>query len=76
VTVPTLLISGGNSEVVSGEGARKLLAALPNAEWVDVAGAAHMVAGDSNDSFSLALAAFLGRTLQSVDGTPQAGEMS
>jgi pimeloyl-ACP methyl ester carboxylesterase len=76
VTVPTLLISGGNSEVVSGEGARKLLAALPNAEWVDVAGAAHMVAGDSNDSFSLALAAFLDRTLQTVAGTPQAGEMS
>ena len=74
VTVPTLLISGRNSEVVSLDGASKLLAALPNAEWVDVAGAAHMVAGDSNEAFSAALTAFLDRTLPRAAGGSRAGE--
>jgi len=63
VNLPTLLISGRQSEVVRGEGARKLLSAMPQATWVDVDGASHMVAGDSNDAFLCALESFLAATL-------------
>ena len=34
---------------------------VPHAEYVDVAGAAHMIAGDSNDVFTDAVIAFLDR---------------
>jgi pimeloyl-ACP methyl ester carboxylesterase len=39
--------------------AKAFLALVPHAEWVDVADAAHMVAGDRNDAFGDALMAFL-----------------
>jgi pimeloyl-ACP methyl ester carboxylesterase len=57
--VPTLLIRGGNSRVLSLEGARAFLNLVPHAEFIDVAGADHMVAGDANDSFNKAVFAFL-----------------
>ncbi len=63
VRVPTLLISGRSSEVVSREGAQRLLALLPHGRWVDVDGASHMVAGDSNAAFNAALEDFLRSTL-------------
>lgn len=62
VRVPTLLVSGRRSELVRGDGARKLLEAMPQATWVDVEGAGHMVAGDSNDAFLRAIRAFLAST--------------
>jgi len=34
---------------------------VPDAEFVDVAGTGHMVAGDDNDSFTDAVAKFLAR---------------
>ncbi len=58
---PTLLIRGGLSDVVSAEGARDFLALAPQAEFVDVAGADHMVAGDRNDAFNSAVFEFLDR---------------
>lgn len=62
ITVPTLLIRGGSSDVVSEEGARHMLSLVPHAEWVDVAGAGHMVTGDRNDAFNDAVVSFLERT--------------
>jgi len=59
VRVPTLLVRGVQSDVVSIEGARALQALIPQAELVDVAEAGHMVAGDRNDQFSIAVIAFL-----------------
>jgi non-heme chloroperoxidase len=59
LTTPTLLISGQRSEVVSRAGARQLLAVMPQATWVDIEDASHMVAGDSNDRFNAALAHFI-----------------
>ncbi|WP_174274203.1 alpha/beta fold hydrolase [Sphingomonas bacterium] len=59
--VPTLLVRGGRSRVLSREGAQAFVDLVPHAEWVDVAGADHMVAGDANDSFNDAVFAFLGR---------------
>jgi pimeloyl-ACP methyl ester carboxylesterase len=61
LTVPTLLIRGRRSRVLSEEGAEKFLAMVPHAEFVDVAGADHMVAGDANDSFNEAVFAFLAK---------------
>lgn len=59
--VPTLLIRGGRSRVLSSEGAANFLKLAPHAELVDVAGAEHMVAGDANDSFNEAVFSFLAR---------------
>ena len=62
LTVPTLLVRGGLSEIVSEESVRDFLDLVPHCEYVDVAGAAHMVAGDCNDAFSDAVVEFLERT--------------
>ncbi|MBK4998749.1 alpha/beta hydrolase [Pseudomonas sp. S31] len=59
VRVPTLLVRGKQSDVVSHEGASQLLALMPHAASVDVEGAGHMVAGDRNDIFNSAILAFL-----------------
>ena len=57
--VPVLLVRGGLSKVLSPEGAQAFMEIVPQAEFVDVAGADHMVAGDANDAFNAAVFAFL-----------------
>lgn len=59
--IPVLLVRGGLSKVLSQEGVDAFLEQVPHAEFVDVAGADHMVAGDANDSFNGAVFAFLER---------------
>jgi pimeloyl-ACP methyl ester carboxylesterase len=59
VTVPTLLVRGVQSDVLSPQGAQELLALIPGSRLVDVAGAGHMVAGDDNDIFARAVIDFL-----------------
>lgn len=59
ISVPTLLVRGGKSELVSPEAAREFLELVPHAEFVDVSGAGHMVAGDRNDVFAMAVLEFL-----------------
>lgn len=61
LTVPTLLVRGKMSDLVSPEMVEHFLALLPTAAYVDVSGAGHMVAGDRNDVFTDAVAAFLDR---------------
>jgi pimeloyl-ACP methyl ester carboxylesterase len=61
LTIPVLLVRGAASELVSEETARAFVASLPNASHVDVAGAAHMVAGDVNDPFTKEVVGFLDR---------------
>ena len=61
LTVPTLLVRGGMSEVLTPEGARDFLDLVPHAEFADIAGADHMVAGDRNDAFNAATFDFLER---------------
>lgn len=58
---PTLLVRGGLSDVLTEEGAQHFLACCPQAEYVAVADAAHMVAGDRNDIFQDAVIEFLQR---------------
>jgi pimeloyl-ACP methyl ester carboxylesterase len=57
--VPTLLVRGKLSDVVSLEGAAEFRRAAPHARFVDVSGAGHMVAGDRNDLFTEAVVEFL-----------------
>ena len=52
IKVPTLLVRGAPSELVQEAHAREFLDLVPHAEYVDVAGARHMVAGDRNDQFA------------------------
>jgi pimeloyl-ACP methyl ester carboxylesterase len=61
VRVPTLLVRGARSEMVSEAGVRDFLARIPGAEFVDVREAGHMVAGDDNDAFNAAVEGFLAR---------------
>ena len=63
LTLPTLLVRGGLSDVLTEEGAQSFLQQCPHAEYVNVQNAAHMVAGDRNDIFSDAVIEFLKRTV-------------
>lgn len=63
LTLPTLLVRGGLSNVLSEEGAQSFLQQCPHAEYVCVNDAAHMVAGDRNDNFAGAVVEFLGRVV-------------
>ena len=67
--LPTLLVRGGMSDVLTEEGAREFLRLCPQCEYVSVPDAAHMVAGDRNDVFGNAVIAFLSRVVP-VGGTP------
>jgi len=59
--IPALLVRGGSSELVQEAHAREFLDLVPHAEYADVSGARHMVAGDKNDQFSKAILGFLGK---------------
>ena len=59
ITVPVLLVRGRMSDLLSEEGARELLEIVPHAQFADVAGAGHLVAGDRIDVFNDAVVAFL-----------------
>ena len=61
LTIPTLLVRGRMSDLLSEEGAKELMELVPHAELADVAGAGHMVAGDKNDLFNDAIVSFLER---------------
>ena len=61
LAVPTLLVRGRESDVISVDGVREFQEVVPHAEFVDVSGAGHMVAGDRNDAFTSAVLGFLDR---------------
>lgn len=61
LTIPTLLIRGRESDLLSAEGAADFLELVPHAEYVGVVGAGHMVAGDRNDAFNEAIVEFVTR---------------
>jgi pimeloyl-ACP methyl ester carboxylesterase len=64
LTVPTLLVRGASSDLLSEEGAAAMRELVPHAQQVDVAGAGHMVAGDRNDRFNAAVVDFLEQTVR------------
>ena len=57
--LPTLLVRGRHSDIVSQQGVEEFLHLVPHARFVDIAGAGHMVAGDRNDAFTRAVVDFL-----------------
>lgn len=61
LSVPTLLVRGRSSELVTEEAAAEFRKLCPSAEYADIAGARHMVAGDKNDAFANAILDFLDR---------------
>ena len=66
VTVPTLLVRGEHSELISEQAIETFRGLLPGAEYVDVKGARHMVAGDENSRFNQAVLDFLDRRVPST----------
>ena len=59
VRVPVLLLSGGRSDVVSGETVDEFLRMVPQARHVVLPQATHMLAGDANDAFTREIARFV-----------------
>ena len=59
VQCPALLIRGQSSPLLSPEVARKMVEALPEAQTVDIANAAHTVNADNVEEFNRVAAAFL-----------------
>lgn len=57
--LPVLLVRGMQSELVHEAFAKEFVELAPQASYVDVRGAGHMVAGDRNDIFSAAVLEFL-----------------
>ena len=67
--LPTLLVRGGLSDVLSEAGAQHFLSLCPHSEYVNVSSAGHMVAGDRNDVFGTSVVDFLKRAVP-VGGQP------
>jgi pimeloyl-ACP methyl ester carboxylesterase len=61
LTVPVLLVRGRDSELVDEASVRDFMNIVPHADYADVAGARHMVAGDKNDAFADAVLEFLNK---------------
>ena len=59
LSLPTLLVRGRMSDLLSESGAQHFLELVPHARFADVSGAGHMVAGDRNDAFTRAVVEFL-----------------
>ena len=59
LSIPTLLVRGRMSDLLSEQGAQHFLELVPHARFADVSGAGHMVAGDRNDAFTRAVVEFL-----------------
>lgn len=61
ITIPLLLARGERSEIVTPELAAEFLDLLPAAEFIELEGVGHMVAGDDNAPFTRVLLEFLAR---------------
>ena len=59
ITIPTLIVRGLQSDVVSDAGIADMQRLIPRAQIVEVPQAGHMVAGDDNDVFASRLTEFL-----------------
>ena len=59
LSLPVLLVRGEKSDVVDDDGVEDFLRRVPHAEYVQVIGAAHMIAGDSNQQFNKVVLDFL-----------------
>jgi non-heme chloroperoxidase len=67
LSLPTLMVRGQLSDLLSEEGARHFLELVPHARYTDVSDAGHMVAGDRNDRFTRAVLDFLDDEIRDSD---------
>jgi non-heme chloroperoxidase len=63
MTVPTLLVRGEHSDVVTDAGVAEMRSLVPQTEVRILAGTGHMIAGDRNDGFIQDVSDFLQRHL-------------
>ncbi|HDS1738604.1 alpha/beta hydrolase [Pseudomonas putida] len=63
LSMPTLLIRGDKSNIVTEQEATRFLNLVPHAEYLTVHGAGHMVVGDRNDAFNRGILDFISRTM-------------
>jgi pimeloyl-ACP methyl ester carboxylesterase len=68
IHVPTMLVRGLLSDVITPDGVDDLLTRKPDVDVVEIDGAAHMIAGDQNDAFSAAVVTFLRERIQPAIG--------
>lgn len=61
--IPTMLVRGLKSDLVTDEGVADLRRRIPALEVANIGGAGHMVAGDRNDQFNAAAIEFLARVM-------------
>ena len=61
VNLPTLLVRGGQSDIVDDDSVAEMRKLVPQTEVFEVPGAGHMIAGDRNDAFNEGLLGFLAR---------------
>ncbi|MEM7436672.1 MAG: alpha/beta hydrolase, partial [Myxococcota bacterium] len=59
IDAPLLLIRGRMSDVLSEDAAAEFRDFVPGAKFIDLADAAHMIAGDRNDAFTDSVARFI-----------------
>lgn len=64
LTLPTLIIRGEKSDVLSPQGVARFLEVVPHAEFTTARNAGHMVVGDDNSRFDEVLADFLERRIR------------
>ncbi|MEE9202150.1 MAG: alpha/beta hydrolase [Dehalococcoidia bacterium] len=59
IACPTLVVRGGESDILSQHGARLLARSIPGARLVEIAGAGHLVPWEQPEAFHRALAGFV-----------------
>ena len=59
IYVPTLLIKGALSNVLTQQEVDDFLKTIPHTEFIEIDKAAHMIAGDRNDIFANSAISFL-----------------
>ncbi len=61
IRCPTLILRGGESDVLSVDTCQKMLTHIPDSQWVDIPGAGHMVLEDNPEACNAALLDFFNR---------------
>ncbi len=64
ITVPTLLVQGALSDILTNKEKEEFLNAVPHAKFAEIKQATHMVVGDKNDIFAEAIVDFLSEHIE------------
>ena len=64
IAVPTLLVQGALSDILTNKEKEEFLNAVPHAKFAEIQQATHMVVGDKNDIFAEAIVDFLSEHIE------------